>query len=215
MPTFDDKAEANQILAASIIAGSPDGQIEASEARGQEALVHSADLPKDIYGLTFAEIEAGTGIKFGEQINDLFVAATLPEGWSKRATDHSMHTELLDEKGRVRATIFYKASVYDRSAHMGFNRFYRVRTLYEDSQGRPRYTENGENPEYDGKEYHHIVVENHDGTVVHDAGRVAMAEESGAPYRETCDKARALANKATKWLDAEFPEHARPFSYWD
>ena len=44
--------------------------------------------------------------------------ATLPPGWSRQGSDHAMWAHLLDEHGRQRVGIFYKAAFYDRSAHM-------------------------------------------------------------------------------------------------
>lgn len=104
--------------------------IEKSEARGQQALVESDDLPRDVGRLSFKEITENTGIIFGEPINDLFIEAKLPKGWSKQRTDHSMWSNLVDDKGRERAGIFYKAAFYDRKAHMHFNRFYNISTDY-------------------------------------------------------------------------------------
>lgn len=91
------------------------GGIEASEARGQRELVESTQLPSKIRGRE--ELEA-MGIKFGEPCADdpLFCDAELPAGWKKRATDHSMWSELVDNEGEVRARIFYKAAFYDRDA---------------------------------------------------------------------------------------------------
>ena len=60
------------------------------------------------------------GIVFlGPVPNDaLFQYVTLPEGWHKQPTEHSMWSHLLDDKDRKRASIFYKAAFYDRSAQL-------------------------------------------------------------------------------------------------
>lgn len=81
----------------------------------QEALVNSTQLPVD--GSEDPAVLA-LGIKFGDPVtgDDLFREATLPEGWSKHATAHSMYSEIVDETWAVRATVFYKAAFYDRSA---------------------------------------------------------------------------------------------------
>lgn len=42
----------------------------------------------------------------------------LPDGWKKVGTNHDMHSDLVDETGKVRASIFYKAAFYDRRADM-------------------------------------------------------------------------------------------------
>lgn len=90
------------------------GGIEAQEAAGQRDLCASSRLPKDA---PWPELEA-LGIVRGEDVDNLFVNATLPAGWSIKPTDHSMWSKLLDETGAERASIFYKAAFYDRSAHL-------------------------------------------------------------------------------------------------
>src|SRR5436309_1902280 len=77
------------------VASTPGG-IELQEAAGQAALVGTRDvLPIDC---PQAELEK-LGFVFGEPVDDLFVNVTLPTGWSKKATDHSMWTDLIDDNG--------------------------------------------------------------------------------------------------------------------
>ena len=59
------------------------GGIEAQEKRGQSALVNSAMLPVQAQWDQLAQI----GIVRGDPVDDLFVNATLPAGWTKRATN--------------------------------------------------------------------------------------------------------------------------------
>ena len=96
--------------------GNP-GAIEAQEKRGQGELVNSSKLPSKVVGKE--ELEA-MGVVFGEPLADgpLFCEASLPDGWEKRATEHSMWSELFDSLGNKVASIFYKAAFYDRGAHM-------------------------------------------------------------------------------------------------
>ena len=94
------------------------GMIEQQESAGQAEMVNSTQLPTSISGdRTTLEAE---GVVFGEVVkgDPLFQEATLPEGWQKVATDHSMWSELRDAEGVVRARIFYKAAFYDRDAFM-------------------------------------------------------------------------------------------------
>jgi len=93
-----------------IVASTPGG-IEAQERTGQLAFVANESLPID----GPRDLLEAMGIEFGEPIDDLFIEARLPEGWQKVATSHSMHSDLVDDKGRRRASIFYKAAFYDRS----------------------------------------------------------------------------------------------------
>lgn len=97
-----------------LVAATPGG-IEQQEAMGQAALVGTRDIlpikcPRK-------ELEA-LGFVFGETSDDLFINVTFPNGWSKKATDHSMWSDLLDETGKKRGAIFYKAAFYDRKAFM-------------------------------------------------------------------------------------------------
>jgi hypothetical protein len=48
----------------------------------------------------------------------MFRPATLPEGWRREGSDHAMWSHIVDDQGRKRASIFYKAAFYDRGAHM-------------------------------------------------------------------------------------------------
>jgi hypothetical protein len=56
------------------------------------------------------------GFKFGDKIDDLFLSAELPEGWTREATDHDMWSKILDADGVERVSVFYKAAFYDRCA---------------------------------------------------------------------------------------------------
>jgi hypothetical protein len=98
--------------------------IEASEKRGQQQLVASAVMPTDRKG--DAEEYAALGFVFGEIVegDEIFIHCALPEGWTKQASDHDMWSYILDDLGRRRVAVFYKAAFYDRSA------FCRIETAY-------------------------------------------------------------------------------------
>lgn len=91
-----------------------DKYITDMEAVGQRQLVSGTQMPTEgpwpeLVALGFTRGEAVEG-------DDLFVNATLPEGWSKEPTDHSMWSQIVDERGIKRVAIFYKAAFYDRKA---------------------------------------------------------------------------------------------------
>lgn len=99
------------------------GAIEAQEAQGQRSFVNSTQIPIDgNYTKDYQKQLKALGFVLGEPTDDLFMQAELPEGWKKEASDHSMWSYIVDDKGRRRASIFYKAAFYDRSAHMGLER---------------------------------------------------------------------------------------------
>jgi hypothetical protein len=103
------------------LGGNPDA-IGAQEARGQQELVNSSQLPTRVLHGERKQLE-DAGVVFGEVVSgdDLFCHVTLPTGWRLAATDHSMWSHLLDGEGTVRAKIFYKAAFYDRRAHLSLS----------------------------------------------------------------------------------------------
>jgi len=100
-----------------VMGGNPDAILD-QESRGQDQLVNSHDLP--VSCRPNRDVLETAGVKFGnpKKSDPLFCRAELPDGWTKRATDHSMWSELVDAGGRLRARIFYKAAFYDRDAFM-------------------------------------------------------------------------------------------------
>jgi hypothetical protein len=179
-------------------AASMPGGIEAQEAAGQATFVSNATLPKEmLHGCTREKLEQ-MGVKFGADMDDLFVTAQLPDGWKKQATDHSMWSDLIDEKGRKRAAIFYKAAFYDRSAHISLNRRYGVHG-YEpcDSEGNPA--------EY-GKNSHLQTVVKDGDTTIHVAG---IRENRG--YKT----GKEHGKQAGAWLDEHYPNWENPLAYWE
>lgn len=112
------------MLATAMTTGSPGQFIEAQEKSGQAQLVNSDCVPTDTDG-TDADFLA-VGFTFGDPDpkDPMFRPATLPAGWSREATGHSMHSNIVDELGRKRVGIFYKAAFYDRRAHMYLNTVY-------------------------------------------------------------------------------------------
>lgn len=101
--------------------GNPTNSIMAMEAQGQRELVQSDRLPTEILHTDGGdEAFIALGFTFGDPDprDPLFRPATLPPGWKREPTDHSMWSRIVDELGRERVAIFYKAAFYDRGAHM-------------------------------------------------------------------------------------------------
>lgn len=115
--TNEHKSLEKLLLTAMVTGG--DSLIENQEAAGQCQLIHSDKLPSDVNAKGRAELE-GVGFTFGDPdpSDPLFMSAALPAGWVRKATDHAMWSHLLDEFGRRRVSIFYKAAFYDRAAYM-------------------------------------------------------------------------------------------------
>ena len=108
-------------IAAKLATAALPGGVIAQEARGQQELVASTQLPiEGLLGKERPRWEA-LGLKIlDDQTSDdpLFCQVELPPGWRKVPTDHPLWTHLVDEGGEVRAEIVYKAAYYDRYARV-------------------------------------------------------------------------------------------------
>lgn len=166
------------------------GGIEAQEKAGQQELVNSTRLPKEILHST-KEMFESLGFEFGEEVDGLFVECKLPDGWSKKASDHDMWSKIIDERGRERASVFYKAAFYDRKAHMSLDSF--ISTKTEPING---YKNKQENDPYVGK------VENANGDLLYQTGKF-----------QDYGEARDLVSN---WVKDNYPDcYDDPTAYWD
>lgn len=109
------------------IASTPGG-IEQQEAQGQRNLIKSTTLPIDGDWDTLTR----WGVIQGDKSDNLFCHCTLPQGWTKVPTDHSTWSNLVDDRGLVRAKIFYKAAFYDRSSHLSIIKRFSINNVRED-----------------------------------------------------------------------------------
>lgn len=194
-------AALNGDLENAIIASTPGG-IEAQEAREQKRLVASTMLPKEVgYDNTREQFEA-IGIVFGKDVDDLFVECVIPAGWTKRPTEHSMWSELVDDKGRVRAQIFYKGAFYDRNAHISLSR--RFAYGIEPEGG----WDNECNRETVSR--YVLVKDMGNGTIIWKSDLVAPDEI--CPWYMLSEK---LSQIAREWLAEHYPDWENPLAYWD
>lgn len=97
-----------------MMGGGQSEYIEEMEARGARQVVASDKIPTDAPWARLAEL----GFVRGDAVygDELFTHVKLPEGWRREGTGHSMHTDIVDERGVPRVGIFYKAAFYDRRA---------------------------------------------------------------------------------------------------
>jgi hypothetical protein len=178
------------------IAASTPGGIEAQEKTGQAMFVRAQSLPKEMTGCTRADFER-LGFVFGDDIDELFVTVQLPAGWRKDATDHSMHSNLLDNKGRRRASIFYKAAFYDRRADIHLTRRYDVTMAPTDANGGPVPWEKAQ----------YLAM------TVTDCGK--EIHRTGVYERGAYKADQQLREQALAWLDEHFPNWKNTMAYWD
>ncbi len=178
-----------------LLAAITPGGIERQEAAGQAAFVSNATLPKDCD----REALKKCGVIFGTDADELFVNVQLPAGWKKQATTNSMHSDLLDEKGRQRASIFYKAAFYDRRAHMTMCHRY-------DIDGYVSCDADGNDVEY-GKHTHFKTVVVDGAVMLHSIGRIRDKDDYQTGDMH-CQQAR-------EWLDLNYPDWRNPLAYWE
>ncbi len=171
-----------------IVAATPGG-IECQEAAGQKMLIESAQLPIDMGSMTIERLEA-IGFKIGGKIDELFMQAELPPGWTKVASEHSMHSKLIDENGCERASVFYKAAFYDRRADITFNRRFSIAVDYA-TRGSNLF-----NRVY-------VVDRGSEITTLGSYKPGAYADED------------ALREQAKAWLNEKYPNWQDPLAYWD
>lgn len=199
--------------------GGTERYIDNMEAQGQRELVAEMVLPiKGIDDYREGGPYASLGIKVGERASadadELFVKVELPPGWTKVATSHSMWSDIVDERGRPRIGVFYKAAFYDRDAHIG-----PPRRRYTVAIGNDNKTY-ADDPEMST---HRIVVDNafpmqyndhgyieREGAILHSV--VLKRQHDAQKGFELSDAADAAARA---WLDEHFPQHNDPLAYWD
>lgn len=115
----DDAFDALLHLAGAMSMGTS-GYIEHQEKQGQQQVSTGCRFPLKFSGMSKMEMES-IGFVFGNKIDDLFQEITLPNGWKIQPTDHSMWSNIIDENGVERGSIFYKAAFYDREAFARMN----------------------------------------------------------------------------------------------
>lgn len=162
------------------------GGIEHQEKQGQLAQAQLQTLPRDL-GTEMPLFEK-LGFVFGDNVDNLFVNVQFPEGWTKKPTEHSMWSDIVDAKGRKRGMIFFKAAFYDRSAHAHLERRFGVSVV--NYQADPRQMQ------------------------VRDAcGQVDLKSE---PYKGgDYDAQRKVSELLEAWLTSNYPDWQSPLAYWD
>lgn len=191
------KEDALDLLMRGLSTGSSSDAILGQEAAGQQSFVNSDTLPTQMSREDRETLEAA-GVVFGDVVegDGLFQYVQLPVGWKKSSTGHSMHNDLLDDKGRKRAGIFYKAAFYDRRADLHCVRRFGVSIDYDklDSGIAEATVTDG------GKE------------IFRSSSVEFEAEGDYELRREAQDKA---VGEAKQWLDEHYPEWESTASYWN
>jgi hypothetical protein len=164
--------------------------IEAQEDAGQAVFVVSESLPID--GTAGYETELRKlGFVLGEPADELFMHAKLPQGWRKAPTEHSMHSSVLDDRGRCRGAVFYKAAFYDRRACVRW--LPAVQCVVE--------------PEGE-------CSEAYIGRVLLQEQEVHRTERMLAARGDAYNVRMAIYCEAELWAMEHYPDMDNPFAYW-
>jgi hypothetical protein len=187
-----------------------EARIERQEKEGQREFVASDTLPTMIRHHTAYPSDEERqenlhmlremGIEVGDPFKDdeLFMPARLPKGWKKCSTTHPMYSHIVDDKGRLRIEVFYKAAYYDRRANATL--IDRVGVRIDD-----------ETSSQIAAAYVYAKMPNEEEHII------ARFEETVAPYEKgniwkIQDK---LEERAQTWLDNHYPDHANNTTYWE
>lgn len=146
-------------------------------------------IPRDIQGATREQLTA-LGFRFGADVDGVFVACELPQGWSMRDTHNPLVVNLLDEQGRKRARVYHKFCHSHRGADMTMEPRYNV-APYSVSNGC-------------SKTRRHFTAADC-GRTLKDFGGVECDDWEGMDL---------LENTAKAWLTARYPNWQNPLAYW-
>lgn len=176
--------------------------IEAQELEGQAELMYGTEFPIDC-DLSLDQLSR-LGFKIGENIDRVFRECSLPTGWEIVPTSHSMWNDVLDGNGIKRASMFYKASFYDRSAHVHFNSRYFVEKKHEGDTPEVSYKERKRLP------VSYVVTDRQTGKELYTTA-VVTPQEGDEPW----DIDDMLRPEADNWLNENYALHKDSLAYWD
>jgi hypothetical protein len=162
--------------------------IAAQEMDGQNDLMARDIIPRLLR--PDRETFEKAGFVFGKMVDGLFIEEKMPEGWTKKANDDALHSDILDGQGRRRGTIFYRAAFHDRDAHASLACRYGIRSC---------------NVEGDVEKCELTVWDYADGKPVHSTGQGAASDYA---------KLDELRSAASLWLEEHFADSRNPLAYW-
>ena len=192
---------------------SPSKAIENQEKRGQRMVVEYHRLPKatnhcsgyhkhDDFEFTKAQYEK-MGIKVIDEYDDMFWNVQLPDGWKIEATSHPLWNDLIDDKGRKRASFFYKAAFYDRDAFINFETRYTIRVDHTADYAEVGYEAWCKSP-----------------TIGHvkDCGEIiysTTAKDSFDDFRKQDEVEEATKEELETYMAEHYPDYKDVNAYWD
>jgi hypothetical protein len=191
---------ANLLMNNLLVAITPGG-VEEQEKMGQSELTLAFDrLPRKMGEPSGRRMLEQLGFVFGENLDDLFVSVEPPQGWTLRPSSHSMWSYVHDNLGRCRASVFYKAAFYDKSAHVSIDRRFGISRYQACDVDGHRIVADDNLPE-------HVLCE----IVDHDKSCVIVI---GKRERTDYEQADVLDARADAWLEENKPDWRNPLAYW-
>jgi hypothetical protein len=206
------------------VASMPRVIIETQEAVGQIDMIKTTQLPIAVEKLNFErdnpniikeskEIWGKLGIEIIDKVDELFFSVKLPDKWEMKTRESSYGTYLVDEKGRERVSIFYKAAFYDRRAYADITRRFRISTKHEFELDWSKACNLSKN-EFDKlrrKEEESLTF-----GIVLDGENVIFETKHEKKFSEKSWKQVEKFNKiCRKYLDKNYPDWENPFAYWE
>lgn len=170
------------------IAAITPGGIERQEKQGQIEQGMKETLPINGTSGKNRAMWESMGFQFLDNADDIFVNVKFPPGWKKVPSESAYWTDLIDDKGRKRASIFYKAAFYDRHS-----------IIHPEQRFR-------QNTEYSDEENTRTVTITDSGKVIHTVGVCSLYD------RDSMD---LIDSQADAWLKQNYPDWRNPAAYWD
>ncbi len=222
------KPKTTPVMLAAAVLGLPvdatPAGIEKSERDGQVKFTFDETLPIKMDPGCKETLEK-LGFVFGEVTDKIFLQAKFPPGWRKKPTSHSMWSHLLDDKGRERASIFFKAAFYDYDSHMGLSRRYGVKGIFLDSHKQPIYDLWSGEPLKPGQGDREIGKLGFRQNIVIDmADKKVLFESEIVPNPDWDNREEGLARsnkmeeegkRCQAWLTEHYPDWQSAGAYWD
>lgn len=187
---FNSDEHKDDVLWKGVLLGN-ENVIDSIEKREQLRSIRKCELPRSMN--PDQEAFKKLGFEFEKIDGDnVMLKAKLPEGWSMNPVD-SYHTSIYDEKGRERASFFYKGVFYDRNGHMVLYRRYGVR------------------------------IESFENAKFEDAARVVVFDRNDSSFLKVsatfpnswCDEIYQEQGNMHEWMKKKFPKCEDPLAYWN
>lgn len=146
------------------------------------------------------EIWEEIGFQFTKiDYDDVLYNTTLPVGWTVQHIENSPWFKIIDNLGNNRGNMYFKATIYERVAHMNLFSKYRIFPSYENGDYSRRY-----------------IVFGNDEETLFVAGQVhgiknVTKEATSQIHKEE----KELIEKAKIWANENYPNWQKVDAYWD